>query len=100
MESAQVLSIFVFFCGSKLCIQYNDLYDYEWNLDHDLFDSETSESEEEDQSNAVVQNETDVIINDDNVNELDDDDSECSNDEDKDTSDSDVDNEEYESVED
>ena len=57
---------------------------------HDLFDSETSESEEEDQSNAVIENETNIIINDENVIELDDDDSECSDDEDKDISDSEV----------
>ena len=67
---------------------------------HNLFDSETSESEEGDQSNAVIENETNIIINDENVIELDDDDSECSDDEDKDISDSEVDNEEDESVDD
>ena len=65
---------------------------------HNLFDSETSESEEEAQYNTVVENETDIIINDDNIIELDDNDSEYSDDED--TSDSEVDNEEDESVED
>ena len=66
-----------------------------------LFDSETtSESEEEEQSNVDVKNETDVIINADNVIELGDDDSECSDDEDKDKSDSKVDDEEDELVDD
>ena len=66
-----------------------------------LFDSETtSESEEEEQSNVDVKNETDVIFNADNVIELGDDDSECSDDEDKDKSDSEVDDEEDELVDD
>ena len=67
---------------------------------HDIFDSETSECEEEDQYNAIVENETDKIIIDDNIIELDIDDSEWSDEDDKYTSDSEVDNEEDEPVED
>ena len=46
---------------------------------HDIFDSETSECEGEDQYNAIVENETDKIIIDDNIIEFDIDDSEWMN---------------------
>ena len=57
-----------------------------------------SESEEEEQSNIVVENETDVINNEDNIIKLDDHDIECSEDKDKDKYDSEVDDEEDELV--